>query len=476
MRNDSGSEHAEPARHTIGEIVATGSLGMIYRAREAVTGRDVAMKRMHRELVTEPGAADRFMHEARLTALLEHPNVVPVHDAEEDPHGTPYYTMKLVRGSSLAEVLAALAEGDAGAAKAHPLPSLLTVLQKVCDAVAFAHSKGAAHRDLKPASIMMGDYGEVLLMGWGKTAPPAATDPGCDQLRDIQALGAILYEVLALRPPFPSLTPEEDAAGGAPPPPSPLPVTGRRAHLPGGNVPASLAAVALKALASQPARRYPRVQALQADIRAYQSGFATAAESAGPWRQFRLFAARHRNVSIALAGSAALIAFIAALYGAEILRANRAAHAERIEAFAALALSEKETLRARQALGQLSHLGPEFSSNAHEFIKAGRFPEALEHLGYAVDVEAENAGFHLAHAHLQQASGHLADAIAAYQRVLQLRPDPSAKLNLELSQDLLRESDGARPLPPAQRKRLAEAVIAQGRSADSPPDLFRTDE
>ncbi|MFN0126762.1 MAG: serine/threonine protein kinase [Verrucomicrobiales bacterium] len=462
-------------RHTIGEIVATGSRGVVYRAREGGTGREVALKRLRPELVHEGDTRDHFMFEARLTAVLEHPNVVPVHTVTQDVEGIPFYTMKLVRGSSLAKVLSSLAENDGRTSKIHTLTSLLTVFQKVCDAVAFAHSKGLAHRNLNSANIMIGEYGEVLLLGWGRPMARDTAGPSHDQADDNYALGALLHEILHLEPVFPGRELPQPSEVGATASPSPPP-TGRRPHLPGGKVPASLTAVTKKALAPDPARRYPRVQALQADIRAYQNGFATAAESAGPWRQFMLLAARHRDVSIALGGSLTLIACLSALYGMELLHANRSANAERSLAFEALKTSEVETKRAESALGKLSYLGPEFFSNAAELMKDGRFPEALELLGYAVDVEPNNADYQLAQAHLQQASEQLTEAVASYQRVLQLRPDPAAQMNLELSQQLLMDGGGSRPLSPAQRARLAQAIISQGRSAESPTPLFRTEE
>src|SRR5205823_702871 len=101
------------------------------------------------------------------TGQLEHPNIVPVHDLALNEHGQPYYTMKLVKGSTLKDILQFLVQGDAAAIAKYPLAALLTIFQKVCDAVAFAHARGVIHRDLKPANIMVGEYGEVLLMDWG---------------------------------------------------------------------------------------------------------------------------------------------------------------------------------------------------------------------------------------------------------------------------------------------------------------------
>ncbi len=427
----------ESERYTVGEIVAESARSVIRRARERTTGREVAMKQLRDATFVEP-----FVEEARITALLEHPNVVPVHDVNCE--GDPFYTMKLVRGGSLAGVLAALARGEEAASRIYPAAALLTVFQKICDAVAFAHDKGTAHRDLRAASTMIGDFGEVLLMGWTRAGPVLPESEAEKDLReDVFALGNLLREILAVPP--------------------------------GSVVPPSLQAVVEKAGASDAMRRYARVQDLQAEVRAYQSGFATAAESAGVLRQFGLFVARHRRVSIAVASGLALLILSSAFYAVGVIRANHRANIERDLATTALAQAKQTTKIAEDVLARLSKAGPIFRSSAGDLIKEGRFTEALENLGYAVDVAWDNADYQLARAHLLQASQRLTTAADAYRRVLELRPDASAKTNLELCEQLLLENGESRTLQPALKKRLAEAMIAQGRSAESPPGLFQTE-
>ncbi len=109
----------------------------------------------------------RFLQEARVLGQLAHPNIVPVHDVGTDETGRLFYTMKLVLGGTLHDVIGKLKSGDKGTLAKYPLNALLTVFQKVCDAVAFAHSRGIIHRDLKPQNIMVGEFGEVLVMDWG---------------------------------------------------------------------------------------------------------------------------------------------------------------------------------------------------------------------------------------------------------------------------------------------------------------------
>jgi len=152
-------------KYDIGKIVAQGGMGAILDAREAATKRTVAMKVMLD--TNDADALARFIAEAQVTAQLDHPNIVPVHELSVDENGQPYYTMKTVRGITLKKVLDLMAAGTEGTMKKYPLPTLLTIFQKVCDALAFAHSKGVIHRDLKPENIMLGDYGEALVMDWG---------------------------------------------------------------------------------------------------------------------------------------------------------------------------------------------------------------------------------------------------------------------------------------------------------------------
>lgn len=175
---------SHPARYTqLGEI-ARGGMGVVLRVRDRSLDRTLAMKRM----LTPPSDADdgievaqfaRFMEEAQITAQLDHPSIVPIHELGEDEEGRTYYTMRLIKGRALSEVLAEV-NGTAGTgndATAHlakgasqslwNLSRLVGVLVRVCQTMAYAHAKGVIHRDLKPANIMVGDLGEVYVMDWG---------------------------------------------------------------------------------------------------------------------------------------------------------------------------------------------------------------------------------------------------------------------------------------------------------------------
>jgi serine/threonine protein kinase/Leucine-rich repeat (LRR) protein len=153
--------------YTIGSPVAQGGMGTILHARDLNLRRTVAMKVILPDKHDHEQYHLRFLQEAQLTAQLEHPNIVPVHELGADEQGKPFYTMKFVQGITLREVLEKIKAGDSEAIAVFSLAHLLTIFQKVCDAGAFAHSRGVVHRDLKPENIMLGEYGEVLVMDWG---------------------------------------------------------------------------------------------------------------------------------------------------------------------------------------------------------------------------------------------------------------------------------------------------------------------
>ncbi len=146
--------------------LARGGMGAVLETRDAKLGRMVAMKVLLRRNASKEEKW-RFHQEARVLGQLAHPNIVPIHDSGTDTTGQPFYTMKLVQGITLKEILTRLKAGDATTTARYPLSVLLTIFHKVCDAVAFAHSRGIIHRDLKPQNIMVGEFGEVLVMDWG---------------------------------------------------------------------------------------------------------------------------------------------------------------------------------------------------------------------------------------------------------------------------------------------------------------------
>ena len=156
-------------RYECAREIGHGGMGKILEAVDKPLRRSVALKVLARPRDEE--SQNRFIREARITGELEHPSIVPVHELNVDEKGELFYTMKLVRGVTLLEILRNLARRDRETVRRYPLPSLLTIFQKVCDAVAFAHSQQepVIHRDLKPENVMVGNYGEVLVHGLGRS-------------------------------------------------------------------------------------------------------------------------------------------------------------------------------------------------------------------------------------------------------------------------------------------------------------------
>src|SRR6185295_3210603 len=136
-------------RYEIIRELGRGGMGIVYLARDTALEREVALK-----VVDRPSGAAT---EARIIARLEHPGIIPVHDCGELPDGRLFYAMKRVRGDRL----------DRWTASGHDLNERLSVFLRVCDAVAFAHAQGVIHRDLKPENVMVGEFGEVLVLDWG---------------------------------------------------------------------------------------------------------------------------------------------------------------------------------------------------------------------------------------------------------------------------------------------------------------------
>jgi serine/threonine protein kinase len=193
-------------RYRIAHEIARGGMGVVYEAEDVELRRRVAIKVLASELASEH-AVEHMRTEARTIAKLEHPGIVPLHDAGLLPDGRLWYAMKLVRGRRLDELNAPTAE-------------LLRVFLRICEAVSFAHANGIVHCDLKPENVMLGDFGEVLVMDWGVAretgasgvmiagtrgfmAPEQEQGAMVDASTDVFALGAMLRAILPSNLPRP---------------------------------------------------------------------------------------------------------------------------------------------------------------------------------------------------------------------------------------------------------------------------------
>lgn len=271
-----------------------GGMGAVHSAFDHDLERTVAIKTLLPGLESDDMVVRTFVDEARITALIEHPNVAPVHRLERRDDGSLLLVMKLIDGRTLREHLAEL---PAPPWPAEVLDSVLSAFVKVCDAVAFAHSRGVIHLDLKSQNIMLGSYGQVYVLDWGvaryrppdergptltvpsekrvSTGTPSYMSPeqvlfseaDISERTDVYLLGGILYEILTGAPPHTGRTMAEVVASalrGLVPPPA--------ERAPGRQPPAGLAEVAMRALEADPARRYASVLELQQDVKAFRRG------------------------------------------------------------------------------------------------------------------------------------------------------------------------------------------------------------
>lgn len=166
------------------EQINGGGMGLIFIAKDQTLNRTVVLKKLRPE--TSSHEADRrFTAEAQITARLEHPAIVPVYQFGRDDQDYPFYTMRQVKGTSLALILEKIRTGDSEVIAQFPVGELLTIFRKTCDAVAYAHSEGILHRDLKPANVMVGKFGEVFVIDWGVAKQPEERVGGATETRKL---------------------------------------------------------------------------------------------------------------------------------------------------------------------------------------------------------------------------------------------------------------------------------------------------
>jgi serine/threonine-protein kinase len=318
-----------------GDEVGRGAMGYVLRATDTMLRRDLALKvspaprdQLSREQLT------RFVEEAQITAQLEHPNVVPVHDIGLDPEGRVYFSMKIIRGQSLETIFARRNENDPETIAEFGLRRLLDVFLQACQAVEYAHARGVVHRDLKPANIMVGDFGEVLVMDWGvakligqpdrvsapppeagsdevprkSVAPPPpevttvragreglrtqlgtvigtpaymspeqANGQPVDERTDVYALGVILYEILAGVLPFDHEDPRVILTKVMTEKPDPPSVVN-----PG--TPLALESLTMRLLEKDPVQRTLTIRQIRAHVQDYIEGFGRGYQRESLWK------------------------------------------------------------------------------------------------------------------------------------------------------------------------------------------------
>ena len=472
--------HPSRPRYERLRLHAQGGVGQVWVSLDGRFGREVALKELRPERQFNVQTAARFLAEARVTGRLVHPGIVAVHDLGEGPDGSPYYTMPFVAGKTLEGAIAdhhrAVGKGLAGGVERN---ALLMALVAVCNAVAYAHSRGIIHRDLKGQNVILGEFGESILLDWGlaKSLDPADADwqptdgpwlpAGATQdgqvmgtpawmapeqaegradlvgtRTDVYALGAILFHILTGRAPFDGVDSRviiEKVRKEAPPTP--------RQVVPGTSK--ALDAVCRKAMMRDPAARYASPLDLAADIQRWLADEPVSALKEGISARLGRWGRRHRS-----AVAAGLILVCVGLIGLAI--SNVVYARLRQEALAAKARSDRHFDLAREAVDKmLLSVGDDRLAHVPQMVELRRtlMAEALDFYetflragGSNPRVRLDAASAYRRAANIERYSSHFDEARPLYRR------------SIDLLNGLVAE---ARDRPEAQQ-RLAETLCDAG--------------
>ncbi len=381
-----------PARYQFRGLLGKGGMGRVYEVADTALGRSVALKALVKD---GEESRRRFLLEARTMARLEHPNIVPCYDFDVDPKGRPYCTMRKIEGETLRLALESKTPGE-----------MLPLLAAAARGIAHAHQLGIVHRDVKPHNVMLGQHGEVWVVDWGLVGARAGdsldgstldesqdrekTQDGAvvgtlgylapEQLRkgnleigppaDVHGLGAILYQILARRPPYPGESTTEIVARMEAGPPDPL----------GPPAPPPLAAIARKALAVRAEDRYPTAAEFADDLEAYLGGRPVSVYRAPALLRAARWVREH---TILFSVAAVLLLAAAGLAAVLAGRTRMAADALAVQEVAAV--KEREIRVGRATLGFEAALAEADRAHAERLARLALYSEPFE----AVQVEPE---------------------------------------------------------------------------------------
>ncbi|EDM29448.1 PknB [Lentisphaera araneosa HTCC2155] len=354
------------------EIIGSGMMKQISRVYDNFTCRDVAIAHVNENF--SGNTLDSFLHEARLVAHLDHPNIVTIYDIGHDPEQGPYFTMDLKSGTSLDRLLRKVNKESGALVQAQRL-YMLEIFLKICDAVSYAHSHDIIHLDLKPGNIQVGDHGEVIVFDWGlakvlkklelsdvaderynenlvinqNNSNSISGTPGymapeqCllneekTKQTDIYALGIILYEISTLKPPFTGSSLktvlQETIDGTIISPPSKE-----------FTISDSLEAIIMKAVQREPSKRFSSVDELIDDLRKYKQGYTTSSEKSGFFKELKRFVLRNTTICLIVVLSLITITITTSLYVSHLAESRKAENHARMAAETARYETEK-TLR-----------------------------------------------------------------------------------------------------------------------------------
>ncbi|MHA3773776.1 protein kinase domain-containing protein [Verrucomicrobiota bacterium sgz303538] len=296
-------------RYTLGSVVVQGRTSTIYQAHDTSLNREVALKTMLPESQASAAHVRQFIREAQISSQLQHPGIPPVYELSINEESQLYYTTRFVEGETLASIIDNVRAGDTALRERFSLAGLISVLQKACDAVAYAHSHGVIHGSLRPEYILVGAFGEVFVTTWGlaRVLPPEINEEGVsafnsvsapepaaspllsaysapeqatesydmvDARTDVYALGAILYRLVMLQDAISAGDDQELLSKILLSQHTPPASLARHAcpHWPGGKFPEYLATLAMKSMAPSREDRPSSVAEFQKQLSAWQEG------------------------------------------------------------------------------------------------------------------------------------------------------------------------------------------------------------
>ncbi|MCM8535165.1 MAG: serine/threonine protein kinase [Lentisphaeraceae bacterium] len=465
---DNSSKYSQKA------YIASGGMKTISSVRDSSSLRNVAFAEIKGEYTDLQ--INSFYNEARITAQLEHPNIVPVYEISHEG-GKPYFTMKEIHGQTLGTLLHQLADKEPIVTSEYSLNKLLDIFLKICDAIGYAHSKGIIHLDLKPDNIHVGEFGEVLVIDWGLSknitdlsfenaeyissqldlqntldgyvkgtigymAPEQARGENSkkDKLTDIYSLGAILYSLLTYKAPYKDKNMEIALAKIA---------TGEFTPFKEG-LPETLKAVVYKAMALKKENRYQTVKELRKDIELYLQGFAPAALEADSTTLLRLFLKRNKLVIAMLFAFTSVIfitslTFIFQLQEKEKISRNNAKTA-RANAVKAHTLYQN-LIKANKDKKQLTEISVPFTSDlCKHFIHQMKFDDAYEALLKVSNQKIDDAVYWAYLGQLQLGFHDVQQARDSYQKALATSNNTRSKVINQFYLNLCLESEVNPPL------------------------------
>ena len=384
--------------------VGAGAMKEVFEVKDLPSGRKVAKAKL--KDCSDPKAVESFLREARLTASLQHPNIIRIYEIGFDQY--PWFSMEFIEGQSLEEKI----QHHKQSGEEWPLFQRLEIFNKVCDALAYAHSKKIIHLDIKPDNIVLGLYGEVIVCDWGlghilynsseaseshikidlsnehtmhgyiRGTPGFMAPERINNVKSIDAdifsLGALLFQLINYKAPFEGkdhtevlrktlsseLSPQVD------------------------NIPVGIKSVYLKALEADPEDRYSSVKELQADVEKFRNDFATDAENAGFLKQFILLCKRNKIACSLAASFILLISIILTSYINDIKQKNERIFSEKEKAEQALKMFKEEQQKKQDIAKNFTSLLVESSkNNTHGFD----VEQSLKKLEYALKQDPENS-------------------------------------------------------------------------------------